>query len=118
MYPFIREGDRCKFVSIADDEMATLRRGVVLLVAADHGRFVAHRLYRSRRGLDGWTFILKGDTNLCFDQDAKCGQIVGKLESIDRGGRVIHVDRLPFLLWGWLVIRTPGLSRMLRKVAK
>jgi signal peptidase I len=65
--------------------------------------------------LDGnRVFILKGDTNLGFDQPIIEQQIIGVLMYIQKGDKKVHMKEISASLWGWLILSLPILSGWLR----
>ncbi|WP_121610083.1 signal peptidase I [Mesobacillus foraminis] len=112
MYPLIREGNLCRFVSCQPGE---LKKGDVILYYSKTGQIIAHRFIEMKSMNDMNYYYLKGDTNLGFDSPIKEHQIIGKLVSIQKGDRNVHSGGLALDLWGKLVIAIPALSGILRK---
>jgi signal peptidase I len=111
MFPFIRKGNLCRFTLL---DSPKLIKGDVVLFHSVSGQLVAHRLSNTKE-LDGkQVFILKGDTNLGFDQPVKEHQIIGVLAYVQKGDRRIHTKGLSASFWGWLILSIPILSEWLR----
>ncbi|MBT2758394.1 signal peptidase I [Mesobacillus foraminis] len=112
MYPLIRQGNLCRFVSCEPEE---LKKGDVVLYYSEMGQIIAHRFIEMKSTNYMSYYYLKGDTNLGFDAPIKEHQIVGKLVSIQKGDRNVHSGGIALDLWGKLVIAIPPLSGILRK---
>lgn len=124
MFPLIREGDRCRFVPLTEAP----RLGDILLVAEAGGRLVGHRLVRIAGAGEEVLYICKGDSNVNPDAPAVAGQIIGKLADIRRGRSArsavqadkgmarfsVQADKGMARWWGRLLVRWPGLSRLVR----
>lgn len=110
MRPLIREGDRCRFVPLTGRPSL----GDILLVAEPDGRLVGHRLIRVAKAGEETLYICKGDSNLNPDAPARAGQILGKMTDIRKRRFVLHADQGLARWWGRLLVRRPGLSRLVR----
>lgn len=110
MRPLIREGDRCRFVPLAGPPSL----GDILLVAEADGRLVGHRLIRVAGEGEGKLYICKGDSNLHPDTPARADRIIGKLTDIRKPRFVVQGDKGFARWWGRLLVRRPGLSRLIR----
>jgi signal peptidase I len=111
MFPLIRKGDLCRFTLA---EPSKLIKGDIVLFHSVTGQLVAHRLSDTKE-LDGnRVFILKGDTNLGFDQPIIEQQIIGVLTYIQKGDKKVHMKEISASLWGWLILSLPILSGWLR----
>jgi signal peptidase I len=112
MFPFIRKGDLCRF-TLADP--SKFKKGDIVLYQTIPGQLVAHRLSNTKE-LDGnRLYILKGDTNLGFDQPIKEQQIIGVLSFVQKGEQRIHTWGFSARFWGWLILSIPILSGWLRR---
>lgn len=111
MYPFIKEGDICRFVSC---EAAAIRRGDIILFRTSDGGLVAHRFYRSQCTKGQLLYFFKGDTNLGYDEAVEERQIIGKLVWIHRKKLIIHVTGSAILMWSRIILSFPAVSRLLR----
>lgn len=111
MFPFIRKGNLCRFTSA---QPSKLKKGDIVLFHSVTGQLVAHRLFDTKE-LDGnRIFILKGDTNLGFDQPIKEKQILGVLAYVQKGDKRVHMKGFSASYWGWLILSIPILSGWLR----
>jgi signal peptidase len=117
MFPFIKEGDFCRFRAMTGPELDRCRRGDVLLFRTDDGRLIGHRLHRVEQRPEGKRYLLKGDANVRFDDWVSGSQVLGKLTAIRRGRRSARADGFLPLFWGRLMLGFPFLSRVLRKAA-
>ena len=83
MYPTIREGEA---ITVEPIDPAFVRPGdIVLYRSGDH--VVAHRVVR-REG--GPRFILRDDTWGMRDEAVSADQVLGKVVSVERGGRAVN----------------------------
>jgi signal peptidase I len=111
MFPFIKKGNLCRFTSALPSD---LKKGDIVLFHSVTGQLVAHRLSDTKE-LDGnRVFILKGDTNLGFDQPIIEQQIIGVLTYIQKGDKRVHMNEFSASFWGWLILSLPILSGWLR----
>ncbi len=85
MGPTIRDGD---IVTVAPVDLRTVRRGDVILYASERG-ITAHRVVEFRKGLS--TFITQGDAPGSSREDVGTTAVLGRVESVERGG-----IRIPF----------------------
>ena len=111
MRPLIREGDRCRFVPLSGQPSP----GDILLVAEPDGRLVGHRLIRVAEAGEETLYICKGDSNINPDAPARTNQIIGKMTDIRKRRFVMHADQGLARWWGRLLVRWPGLSRLIRQ---
>ncbi|NRF90548.1 signal peptidase I [Paenibacillus frigoriresistens] len=111
MYPFIKKGDICRFVSTLP---ANLKKGDVILFHTPHGNLVAHRFCRLVTRNEQLHYLCKGDANLAYDEAIAQEQLIGKMTWIRRNGRIIHVSSLPSYVWGQIVLAFPMISQLLR----
>lgn len=109
MYPVILEGDIGRFVPF---ETQDLKQGDIVLFQDRTGKLITHRFLHA----DPLTkqYIFKGDTNARFDEPISEEQIIGKLISIRRKNTTLHLQRYSMRIWGYLVVRFPILSALLR----
>lgn len=100
MGPFIKDGD---VLEVAPLGKGWVRLGDVLLVEAGDGRWLAHRVIKTRRRNGERWFLLKGDA--CPDPDGwfDTKHFLGRVLIVDRGGRQIDLTspsvRLSAQLW-------------------
>lgn len=87
MAPLIQDGDRVTVTR----EGARLKPGDIVLVRTPTGAWRCHRLLAARfRG-----YSLAGDRASPITHHAH-DEILGKVVQIDRDGRILHPDRVPF----------------------
>ena len=107
MAPFIRDGDVLVVERAAPD---SLRVGHVVLFQTEAGALYAHRVFR-REFRDGtWRWTARGDALAAADPSFTAEQIIGRVTSIERGGKSVRVDR------GWFRARTFPVRRWIRRV--
>lgn len=111
MFPLIRKGEICRFI-FADP--SKLIKGDIVLFHSVTGQLVAHRLSNTKEFDGNRVFILKGDTNLGFDQPIKEQQILGVLAYVQKGNKRVHMKGYSASFWGWLILSLPILSGWLR----
>jgi len=85
MYPVILNGDVITVSPVAAHEIA---RGDILLYR-DGDRVLAHRLVGVAASGSETRFRLRGDSNATCDLPIAASQIVGRVETVERHGRVI-----------------------------
>jgi signal peptidase len=112
MFPFIREGDVCRFVHY---EVSQLKKGDVVLFYSQSGQLIAHRLVEVKSGNNQPLFQLKGDTNLGFDPLIGKECILGKLDCVQKQHVKLNPDHFIPNLWGKMILTVPSLSGILRK---
>jgi len=98
MSPSIQDGD---LVLVAHG-YADVRRGDVV-VFRHEGRLIAHRVLCVYGGDVGPTFVTKGDNVFQFDPPLKAEEIVGRVLSVERGGRHMSLDTAAWRTLGWLI---------------
>jgi signal peptidase I len=111
MFPFIREGDICRFTSMHPTK---LKKGDIVLYHSVTDHLVAHRLSYTNEQDGNRIFILKGDTNLGFDQPIKEQQIIGVLAYVQKGDKSVHMKGFLASFWGWMILSIPILSGWIR----
>lgn len=109
MHPFIRRGDLCRFEPF---DRASAVPGDILLFRNEAGALVGHRLLRIARGEGGLVYICKGDANLRPDEPVLEERVIGRMAGIRRGAKHYEIDRFRGRLWGAMVLRIPGISRI------
>jgi signal peptidase I len=112
MFPFIQQGNLCRF---APCEPSQLKKGDVILFYSQAGQLIAHRFVKINRKDNQKFFLLKGDTNLGFDQPIGEDRILGKLESIQKQYKKVTPDHFFAYIWGKVILTFPILSGILRK---
>jgi signal peptidase I len=112
MYPFIKQGNICRFVSC---ETKQLKKGDVILFYSHTGQLIAHRLVSIITKENKLLFLLKGDTNLGFDQLIGREQILGKLVTIQKQHKTVNPEHQMARLWGKIILSYPVIPGILRK---
>jgi signal peptidase I len=112
MYPFIRQGNVCRFVPCEIDQ---IKKGDVLLFYSLTGQLIAHRLVSVKTKNKKLLFQLKGDTNLGFDQLIEEDRILGKLINIQKQSKTLNPEHGMARLWGKIILSFPVLSAILQK---
>ncbi len=82
MQPFIHDGD---ILTAAPVDATRLKSGDVLLVATVTDRLVAHRLVKTRRGVGDTLYLIKADSTLSPDGWFPFANILGRVETLERG---------------------------------
>lgn len=111
MFPFIQEGDTCQFVQCNPSQ---LKKGDVVLFYSSSGQLIGHRLIRSELRNSKRYFLFKGDTNLRMDEPVTECDLVGKLAYVRKKKLVLKAERLPSLMWCWILITFPWISGLFR----
>ena len=111
MYPFIKKGDICRFNNC---DPLCLKKGDVILFCSRTNQLIAHRLHQIKTINHRLYFIVKGDTNLGFDEPLKREQIIGRLSSLQRKGSNKSVHTLPSYILKKIMIHFPIISSLLR----
>ncbi|MEH7304666.1 hypothetical protein [Neobacillus drentensis] len=111
MFPFIQQGNTCRFVPC---KPSLLNKGDIILYYSQTGQLIAHRFVESKKVKDRSLFLLKGDTNLGFDQPIEEHWILGKLVSVKKKQVVITSDHVLSRFWGEFILSYPILSGILR----
>lgn len=85
MYPAIRDGEA---VTVEPVEPSGVRRGDIILYKTGSGSVIAHRVVEvNKSGGKIGSFILRGDASETCDLPITPGQILGRVVSVERGGR-------------------------------
>ena len=111
MFPYIQKGNLCRFVAC---KPSLFKKGDVILYYSQTGQLIAHRFVRTTTEKNQSLFLLKGDTNLGFDQPIEEHWILGKLETVQKKHKKISADHLIVRNWGKLILAFPALSGILR----
>ena len=85
MLPAIWPGD---VVTVRRCDFAELRAGQIALFHRD-GKLTAHRI----QSIDSNEIVTRGDSIACFDAPVRPGEIVGRVESIRRGGSTFNPEQ-------------------------
>ena len=112
MFPYIQKGNLCRFVAC---KPFLFKKGDVILYYSQTGQLIAHRFVRSTTEKNQSLFLLKGDTNLGYDQLIEENRIIGKLVTIQKQHIKFAPDHFISVLWGKLILTFPILSGILRK---
>jgi signal peptidase len=112
MFPFIQQGNLCRFIPC---DPSKLKKGDVILFYSQTSQLIAHRFVRMKRVDNQVQFLLKGDTNLGFDQLIGEEYVLGKLSSVKKRQMRISPDHFLARYWGKIILTFPLLSGMLRK---
>jgi len=119
MHPFVRDGD---ILIIHPASNQTLRKGDVVLYMSTDYKLIAHRITAATHRGDDLVFTLRGDMAPASTEQVSSKKILGKVVSLRRGRKVIHVDkgckRLSSLLWAKSVLLLPCLFNILRMIKK
>ncbi|MBT2657103.1 hypothetical protein J7E81_18040 [Bacillus sp. ISL-18] len=111
MFPYIQKGNLCRFVPC---KPSLLKKGDVILYYSQIGQLIAHRFVGTTTVKNQSLFLLKGDTNLGFDQPIEEHWILGKLETVQKKQFNITADHFIVRIWGGLILSFPILSGVLR----
>jgi len=88
MYPTIKEDETITVQSVAPSR---IKMGDIILYRLE-AVVIAHRVVRIERGEHGGSrFILRGDASGAPDEAVEPGQVLGKVVSVERGGRSIDL---------------------------
>jgi signal peptidase len=112
MFPFIKQGDHCRFVPL---DCSSLTKGDILLYLRKEGQLIAHRFIETQWKNGLRMFLLKGDTNLGFDQPIAEERILGKLIAVQKKRVTITPDHFFAAAWGKMILSFPIISEILRK---
>lgn len=108
MYPIIRQGEVCRFSTF---KPSAVRKGDILLFYTPSEQLIAHRFYKQEKSL----FVLKGDSNLGYDEPIEEEQIIGKLTVIYKKNKMVRIESGLPVLWGNWIMTFPILSVFLQK---
>jgi signal peptidase I len=111
MYPFIREGDICRFVPC---DGSPLKKGDIVLFHALTGHLIAHRFYHLKTMNNRSHYMFKGDTNIGPDEPISQDQLIGKLTWIQRGRNILYVTDLAAMVWSKLILAFPVITLVIR----
>lgn len=88
MHPTIREGEA---ITVKPAAASAVRKGDIILYSFKRG-FIAHRVRRILRGRAGSPcFITRGDASDAAECAVAAKQVLGKVISVERGGRSIDI---------------------------
>ena len=117
MYPFIRDGD---LITVEPVAASQIRYADIIFFQSDEGRVVVHRVVKIRRGEGTTCMVTRGDTMRRTDGCLDGRSLLGRITTIEKGGRVLPVARgawrmasvlytaaLPFSKWAILLALLP-----------
>ena len=110
MYPLIREGDTCLFVSC---ETPCIKQGEIILFQDSAGKLVTHRFITADFWQKEWMYFFKGDSNLGLDAPVKADKIIGKLIAVKKPKMTLKADSFFLRLWGNVMVRVPFVSGLI-----
>jgi signal peptidase len=116
MYPFIRDGD---ILTIQPVEIETLAIGDVAFYRSTWDRVIAHRVVEKKFKNGQCVLTMRGDSGLNTNELVQADHVLGRVMSIQRGEKVIHLDntfrKLTSRLW---ITSYPLSSILLRAVLR
>jgi signal peptidase I len=89
MHPTIKEGE---IITVQPVPPSAVKIGDIILYRFKGG-VIAHRVVRIERGDAGSRFILRGDASGICDEPVEPTQVLGKVLSVERNGRIIDLYR-------------------------
>ena len=98
MLPVIHDGDR----ALVTHGCAGVRRGDVIVFRLN-GLLVAHRVLHIEGRDDDREFVTKGDNAGHVDPHVSPREIVGQVLAIERDGRRISLETIPWRTLGWSI---------------
>jgi signal peptidase len=87
MHPTIKDGET---ITVEPVKPSGIKRGDIVLYRLDKG-VIAHRVVRIEKNDGAPLFILRGDALGAQDEAAAVQQVLGKVVSVQRGGRSIDL---------------------------
>lgn len=112
MYPFVRADDE---LLIDPTEPARLKIGDIIFFRRSRDLYVAHRLIKR---LDSNNLITKGDNLDYYDAPVPVDQVLGRIISIERNGRIQNMDSLFYKVLNTCWARLSPISKQLRPVLR
>jgi hypothetical protein len=109
MFPFIQNND---FLEVAPRSGNRIKCGDILLVEAGDGRLMAHRVIKINHSEGGAIYLIKSDTFTAPDGWFRLGNILGRVDIVERGNRRIILSSVSQQLKArvWITV-TPWLSK-------
>jgi len=101
MQPLVRDGD---ILLIEPLDTGPLQLGEIVLCNQRAGSVVVHRVVRRQTSPDGVRYTIQGDQVEKADGTLSLAKIHGRLVSLERAGKVIHLQGLPASFLGWLAV--------------
>ena len=119
MHPFVRDGD---ILIIRPASNQTLRKGDIIFYMSTDYKLIAHRIIAAANRGDDFVFTVRGDMVPASTEQVSSKRILGKVVSLRRGIKVIHLDkgckRLSSVLLAKSVLLLPYLFNTLRMIKK
>jgi len=119
MSPFIRDSD---FLTVQPVEPSTLKLGDVAFYWIDGGQLIAHRVVGKRAQHGQLVLQIRGNASFCQDEMVPASQILGRVTRIQRGEKIIRLERWRWQLISILWAKFPALCfmpyRLMRKAKK
>jgi len=119
MSPFLRDG---QVVIVKRFDPSEVRAGDIIFCRCPPSRIVIHRLIKKTSENGRTVFITKADASFHFDLPVYPENILGKIVTIEKGGRYIKLDaplaklRAAYYVKSFLIKRRLGLvARKLRR---
>lgn len=121
MLPFIREGDLLTVLPLGN---APPRPGEVVLYRCEGGALLVHRIIGLSDGDELW--LVRGDASRGETERVRPEELLGRVVSLERGGRIRHLDtrwqlwgaRLWHRLWPWSLRAYALASRIKRRLLR
>ncbi len=98
MYPSIREGE---LITVEPVVPSDVKLGDIVLYRSQRG-VIAHRVVGSslaQSSVLGPHYFVKGDASLSCDKPVEARQILGRVASVERGGRAISLASRGAKMW-------------------
>jgi len=98
MYPSIREGE---LITVEPVVPSDVKLGDIVLYRSQRG-LIAHRVVGSspaQSSVLGPHYFLRGDASLSCDKPVEARQILGRVASVERGGRAISLASRGAKMW-------------------
>ncbi len=121
MTPLVRDGD---VLWIWPVKPTMIKYGDVVLFSKGAHQVAVHRVIRTPKRRSGRYFTVQGDTVALPDGSFPASSVHGRLGAIERGGRMIELDRpvMRFLGWlaalisRWRLVRVRRIGRIFKRV--
>jgi signal peptidase len=103
MFPFLRKGD---LLTVEPVSMDKIKRGDVVVFESEE-KWIAHRVIRIMSHINEIQFLLRGDTNLHFDEEVNHKNYIGRIKYFERKNKSKNIDNYSRVLWT-ILIRAAG----------
>ncbi len=103
MYPFLKAGD----VGIVDKCLPNQLKIGDVVVFKSHHKLVAHRLVAIKNENNQTFYIAKGDKNKFLDTAFPADALFGRINSIERNGKLIKIESKTMKFKSFLVLNFP-----------